>query len=83
MAITGLVSTNISEPIVNQLFDCGMEKLVDDISTSLEGKDKVFVNGDWVGVCENSLSFVAELRRMRQRKELPNQVPFCFIPKGF
>ncbi|KAJ4707779.1 DNA-directed RNA polymerase subunit beta [Melia azedarach] len=74
MAITGLVSTNISEPIVNQLFDCGMEKLVDDISTSLEGKDKVFVNGDWVGVCENSLSFVAELRRMRQRKELPNQV---------
>ncbi|GAV84304.1 RNA_pol_Rpb2_6 domain-containing protein/RNA_pol_Rpb2_7 domain-containing protein/RNA_pol_Rpb2_2 domain-containing protein/RNA_pol_Rpb2_1 domain-containing protein/RNA_pol_Rpb2_3 domain-containing protein/RNA_pol_Rpb2_4 domain-containing protein/RNA_pol_Rpb2_5 domain-containing protein [Cephalotus follicularis] len=74
LAITGLVSTNILEPITDKLFDCGIEQLVDDTSSSLHGKDKVFLNGDWVGVCEDSLSFVAELRRMRRRKELPHQL---------
>ncbi|KAK0600276.1 hypothetical protein LWI29_013287 [Acer saccharum] len=74
LSATGLVSTNILEPIVDQLFDCGMEKLVDDTSFSLEGKHKIFINGDWVGVCEDSLSFVVELRDKRRRKELPHQV---------
>ncbi|KAL5770622.1 hypothetical protein ACOSP7_014776 [Xanthoceras sorbifolium] len=74
LAVTGLVSTNILEPIVDQLSDCGMEKLVDDTSSSLEGKHKIFINGDWVGVCEDSLLFVAELRYKRRRKELPHQV---------
>ncbi|XP_031279700.1 DNA-directed RNA polymerases IV and V subunit 2-like [Pistacia vera] len=74
LAVTGLVSTDIREPIVDQLFDCGMEELVDDTTTSLEGMDKIFVNGDWVGVCKDSLSFVAELRSKRRQRELPNQI---------
>lgn len=78
MATTGLVSTNVSEPLVSELCDCGMEKLVDDTSTLLHGKDNVFLNGDWVGVCEDSLTFVTELRRKRRKKELPQQVFFLF-----
>lgn len=78
LAVTGLVSTNISESILPQLFDCGLEELVDDTSTYLGKKDKVFLNGDWVGVCANSLSFVAELRSKRRRNELPHQVHFNF-----
>ncbi|KAE8718911.1 DNA-directed RNA polymerase D subunit 2b [Hibiscus syriacus] len=74
LATTALVSTNIVESIVEKLFDSGMEKVVNDTSRSLDGKDKVFLNGEWVGVCEDSLSFAAELRRKRRRKELSFQV---------
>lgn len=75
MAITGLVSTNLMEPLNDKLFDCGMEKLVDDaFSASWKGKDKVFVNGDWVGVCDDSLSFVTDLKHSRRSKRIPPQV---------
>ncbi|XWS72757.1 hypothetical protein CRYUN_Cryun02cG0068400 [Craigia yunnanensis] len=74
LATTALVSTNIVEPIVDKLFDSGMEEVVDDTSSSLNGKDKVFLNGEWVGVCEDSLLFAADVRRKRRRKELPYQV---------
>ncbi|KAL6985162.1 DNA-directed RNA polymerases IV and V subunit 2 [Sarracenia purpurea var. burkii] len=74
LAITGLVSTNAQEHFIDELLDCGMEKLVDDTSTLLSGKDKVFLDGNWVGVCEDSVSFVAELRRKRRRMEVPHQV---------
>ena len=77
LAITGLVSTNIQEPFLDELLDCGMDNLVDDTSTLLSGKDKVFLDGDWVGVCEDSVSFVTELRRKRRRKEVPPQVCTC------
>lgn len=64
------------EPLISQFCHSGMEKLVDDTSTPLHGKDKVFLNGNWVGVCADSLTFVTELRRKRRRKQLPNQVFF-------
>jgi DNA-directed RNA polymerase-4/5 subunit 2 len=72
LAITGLVSTNISEPVSSNLFDCGLEELVDD--SSLRGKYKVFLNGEWVGVCKDSISFVAEVRNKRRRKQLSHEV---------
>ncbi|OMO57303.1 hypothetical protein COLO4_35449 [Corchorus olitorius] len=74
LATTGLVSTNIVESIIDKLFDSGMEKLVNDTSSSLDGKDKIFLNGEWVGICEDSLSFAAEVRRKRRMTELPHQV---------
>lgn len=74
LAITGLVSTEVLDPLVDKLFDCGMEKLVDDTSTKLSGKNKVFLDGDWAGVCEDPISFVVELRTKRRHKELPQQV---------
>lgn len=75
LASTGLVSTSILEPIFDKLLDCGMEELVDDTSTSLHGKSFILLDGELVGVCQDSASFVAELRSMRRRKELPSQVP--------
>ncbi|KAL6221924.1 hypothetical protein ACLB2K_005316 [Fragaria x ananassa] len=74
LATTALVSINISEPILPKLFKCGMEELVDDTYTSLAGKHKVFLNGDWVGICVDSHGFVTKLRRLRRSKKLPHQV---------
>ncbi|CAK7353598.1 unnamed protein product [Dovyalis caffra] len=74
LAVTGIVSINISEPLVDKFFDSGMEKLVDDTYIKLNGKHKVFLNGEWVGVSEDSSLFVSELRSMRRRRELSYQV---------
>ncbi|KAJ6770183.1 hypothetical protein OIU79_020925 [Salix purpurea] len=53
------VGTNISESLVDELFDSGMEKLGDDTYTKLDGKHKAFLNGEWVGVCEDSCLLLA------------------------
>ncbi|KAK3014731.1 hypothetical protein RJ639_008500 [Escallonia herrerae] len=74
MASTGIVSINVTEPLLDTLLECGMERLVDDTSSSLGKKDKVFLDGDWVGVCEDVTFFVSELRSRRCRKEVPPQV---------
>ncbi|XP_043716099.1 DNA-directed RNA polymerases IV and V subunit 2-like [Telopea speciosissima] len=74
-AVTGLVSTYLMEPLVNKLLDCGMEKLTDNQSTAFLSRNaKVFLNGEWVGSCEDCLSFVADLRAKRRIKEIPPQV---------
>ncbi|XP_021864536.2 DNA-directed RNA polymerases IV and V subunit 2 [Spinacia oleracea] len=78
IAATGLVSSSISKEervsLLETLLRCGMDRLVHDSSTSLSGKDKVLVDGEWVGVCSDSLKVVEELRRKRRRKRLPCQV---------
>ncbi|KAL1337621.1 hypothetical protein HN51_032332 [Arachis hypogaea] len=74
LAVTGLVSTNITEIILSELLDSGMEELLDDTSTDLGNKDKIFLNGDWVGVCTNSSAFVTDLRSKRRRNQLPHQM---------
>uniref|UniRef100_A0A803LYS4 DNA-directed RNA polymerase subunit beta n=1 Tax=Chenopodium quinoa TaxID=63459 RepID=A0A803LYS4_CHEQI len=75
IAATGLVSCSISKKdLPDILVKCGMEKLMSDTCTSLSGKDNVFVDGDWVGVCADSLSFVQELRRKRRKKRISSQV---------
>ncbi|KAF6155823.1 hypothetical protein GIB67_039154 [Kingdonia uniflora] len=74
LAITGLVTTNLAKPLLYKLLECGME-LVDDLSlASLREKDKIFLNGEWVGVCRDSCSFVTDLRTKRRSKEIPLQV---------
>lgn len=72
----GLVSTNLMEQrgLLQKLFECGMEKLVDDALYLLGGKDRVFLDGDWVGMCKDSSLFVSKLRRKRRRMEVPHQV---------
>ncbi|XP_057766038.1 DNA-directed RNA polymerases IV and V subunit 2-like [Salvia miltiorrhiza] len=76
LASLGLVSTNIleHEGILKKIYECGMENLVDDGSCLLDGKHKVFLDGDWVGVCKDSSSFVAKLRRKRRKMEVPHQI---------
>ncbi|CAA2987376.1 DNA-directed RNA polymerases IV and V subunit 2-like [Olea europaea subsp. europaea] len=76
LASLGLVSTytlNLDH-ILDKLYDCGLEKLVDDSSTALDDKHKIFVDGDWVGICRDSASFVAKLRHKRRKMEVPHQI---------
>ncbi|OWM84297.1 hypothetical protein CDL15_Pgr027066 [Punica granatum] len=37
-------------------------------------KTEVFLNRDWIGVCEDSLSFITKLRNKRLLKEIPPEV---------
>ncbi|CAL9222081.1 unnamed protein product [Arabidopsis halleri] len=74
MSLLGLVSTQSLESVVETLLYCGMEELMDDTSTPLCGKHKVLLNGDWVGLCADSESFVAELKSRRRQSELPRQM---------
>ncbi|CAI9773503.1 unnamed protein product [Fraxinus pennsylvanica] len=66
LASLGLVSTCIMEQdhILDKLYECGLETLLDDTSTALDEKHKIFVDGDWVGICKDSASFVAKLRAL-------------------
>nr|XP_043615014.1 DNA-directed RNA polymerases IV and V subunit 2-like [Erigeron canadensis] len=74
LAGTALVSTTVREQLSDILIACGMEQLAQDTKMSLTGLDKIFVNGDWVGTCKNSASFVAEFRHKRRTKEVPQMV---------
>ncbi|PIA28537.1 hypothetical protein AQUCO_06900065v1 [Aquilegia coerulea] len=77
MAITGLVSTNVMEPLLEKFLECGMEELKDNPSLmSLKGKNKILLNGEWVGICEteNSHTFCVALRNKRRSNEIPSQV---------
>nr|XP_043631671.1 DNA-directed RNA polymerases IV and V subunit 2-like [Erigeron canadensis] len=70
----GLVSTNIQVNIRDILIQSGMEELADDTSTSLGRKYKVFVNGVWVGICDDAASLVDHIRSKRRRQEVHYQV---------
>ncbi|CAM8901080.1 unnamed protein product [Rhodiola kirilowii] len=74
LAATGLVSTNVNKPLLGKLYACGMKRLIDERSELLSGKHKVFLNGEWVGVCEDSITLVTALRNKRRRGKLPPQV---------
>ncbi|KAL0298253.1 UNVERIFIED_CONTAM: DNA-directed RNA polymerases IV and V subunit [Sesamum angustifolium] len=76
LASMGLVSTDIlnRESLLQRFYECGMEMLVDDASTLLNGKHKIFLDGDWVGICKDSSSFVARVRRKRRKTEVPHQI---------
>ncbi|XP_077224432.1 DNA-directed RNA polymerases IV and V subunit 2-like [Tasmannia lanceolata] len=74
LALTGLVSTRSTDPLLDIFIGCGMKKLDVDSHLSLNERDKVFLNGDWVGVIGDSDSFVKELRNMRRRQEIHPQV---------
>ncbi|EYU29217.1 hypothetical protein MIMGU_mgv1a000367mg [Erythranthe guttata] len=76
LASLGLVSTNLLAQgnLLKKFQQCGMEKMVDDTSNLLGGKHKVFLDGDWIGICKDSSSFVSKLRRKRRRMEIPHQM---------
>ncbi|CAI9096371.1 OLC1v1032499C1 [Oldenlandia corymbosa var. corymbosa] len=74
LACLALVSTTVSEPFFHKLLECGMTELVDHSSSFLSGKFKIFVDGNWIGTCEDSEGFVAALRSKRRKKEFDQQV---------
>ncbi|KAL6536267.1 hypothetical protein OROGR_012839 [Orobanche gracilis] len=75
LASMGIVSTRIleRETLLKIFRECGMQKL-DDTSSFLERKHKIFLDGDWVGVSKDSLSFAARIRRKRRKMKLLRQL---------
>lgn len=56
------------------LVSIGMVKL-DSISfTDVNKHDKVFLNGDWIGVCSDPVEFVSKFKSMRRSKIINPQV---------
>nr|CAD1830400.1 unnamed protein product [Ananas comosus var. bracteatus] len=74
LAVTAIVSSRIMEPILDKLVSCGMEKLDESPLSSTTKMDKVFLNGDWIGVCADPSSFVESFRCMRRNKVIHAQV---------
>lgn len=74
LSSAGLVSTNIQVNLLDILIESGMKELVDNSPISLGRKHKVFVNGDWVGICDDAASLVDDIRSKRRRKEVHHQV---------
>ncbi|PWA61543.1 DNA-directed RNA polymerase II subunit RPB2 [Artemisia annua] len=74
LASTGLVSTHVQVNLLDVLIQSGMEELVDNMPILLGRKHKVFFNGDWVGVCDDATSLVADIRSKRRSKEVHYQV---------
>ncbi|KAL5720416.1 DNA-directed RNA polymerase [Ranunculus cassubicifolius] len=69
LAVTGLVSTNVMPPSLSKLIECGMETLGDNPSSlSLKDKDRIFLNGERIGVCRDAGLFVSALRHKRRSK---------------
>ncbi|CAA6665137.1 unnamed protein product [Spirodela intermedia] len=80
LAVTGLVSTHRRESIVESLVACGMERLERIPLQSINGMNKVFLNGTWVGACQDGRSFAADLRSLRRRKLLHIEVEIKWDP---
>ncbi|XP_052164370.1 DNA-directed RNA polymerases IV and V subunit 2-like [Oryza glaberrima] len=74
LAITAIVSCLAREPSVDALVSCGMKKLDELLLQEISGKDRIFLNGNLVGVCADSVEFVLHLRSMRRRKQIDAQV---------
>ncbi len=87
LAITAIVSCLAREPSVDALVSCGMKKLDELLLQEISGKDRIFLNGNLVGVCADSVEFVLHLRSMRRRKQIDAQVSFfsrfCYTGTDF
>ncbi|XP_031475777.1 DNA-directed RNA polymerases IV and V subunit 2-like [Nymphaea colorata] len=74
LAVTGLVSTSLLDVPLDKLVDCGMEDIDDSSLSSLHGRFKIFLNGEWVGLCEDSITFVSNLKNLRRSLIINPQV---------
>ncbi|GER32490.1 DNA-directed RNA polymerase [Striga asiatica] len=76
LASMGIVSTSMleREGLIEIFRECGMEKLNDDTLNLLDGRHKIFLDGDWVGLSKDSSSFAAKLRRKRRKMSFLRQL---------
>lgn len=64
-----------SEPIIEILDECGVERLEEILSIM---GTKVFVNGVWLGVHDNPAELVGILRKMRRYRQIEAEVSIVF-----
>lgn len=79
LAVTAVVSSKVLQPSVDNLMECGMKKLDEVSLESMRKMGKVFLNGDWAGVCLDMSSFADRLRCMRRGKQIDPQVSCYFV----
>uniref|UniRef100_A0ACD5ZZH3 Uncharacterized protein n=1 Tax=Avena sativa TaxID=4498 RepID=A0ACD5ZZH3_AVESA len=74
LAASAVVSCVMREPLLALFVSCGMKKLDEVLVQELGGTDKIFLNGNLVGVCAYPGEFVTHLRNMRRSKQIEPQV---------
>uniref|UniRef100_A0A0D9X4U7 DNA-directed RNA polymerase subunit beta n=1 Tax=Leersia perrieri TaxID=77586 RepID=A0A0D9X4U7_9ORYZ len=74
LATTAIVSSLGREPLVDTLVSCGMKKLDELLLQEISGKDRIFLNGNFVGVCADPGEFVLKSRNVRRSKKIDPQV---------
>jgi len=63
-----------SHQLSNFLEENEMENFLDMNPSNLPGKTKIFLNGSWVGVHENAEVLVRNIRNMKRRLDIPQEV---------
>ncbi|CAD6259354.1 unnamed protein product [Miscanthus lutarioriparius] len=66
--------SRVGQPLIESFISCGMSKLNDIPTEHIQRMDKIFLNGNWVGSCKDSASFVFRLRCMRRSSMIDPQV---------
>jgi len=74
LAVTTIVSSRVVQPLIESFISCGMSKLNDIPTEHIQRMDEIFLNGNWVGSCKDSASFVFRLRCMRRSSMIDPQV---------
>lgn len=74
LAVTAIVSSRVEQPLIESFISCGMSKLNEIPTENIQRMDKIFLNGNWVGCCTDSASFVLRLRCMRRSSLIHPQV---------
>ncbi|CAL5014605.1 unnamed protein product [Urochloa decumbens] len=74
LAVTAIVSSRVTQPLIESFISCGMSKLNEIPTENIQRMDKIFLNGNWVGCCTDSASFVLRLRCMRRSSLIDPQV---------
>lgn len=80
LAVTAIVSSRVVQPLIESFISCGMSKLNEIPTENIQRMDKIFLNGNWVGSCTDSASFVLRLRCMRRSSLIDPQV--CSLSHG-
>ena len=81
LAVTAMVSSVVKEPpLIDTFVDCGMMKLDENITLQdISGKDRIFLNGNLLGVCADPGEFISRFRSLRRSKQIEPQV--CLVSR--
>ncbi|KAJ1267478.1 hypothetical protein BS78_07G059400 [Paspalum vaginatum] len=74
LAVTAMVSSVVGKPSIDKLVSCGMKKLDDIPLQDSSGKDRIFLNGELLGVCADPAELVSHLKSLRRSKLIDQQV---------
>lgn len=82
ISLTGILSSSTDEgPVMAILLEHGMRYLEEIIPSTLDSVDKVFVNGKWVGILDQSQEVVDVLRALRRKGAIFEEVRYSkFFP---